>query len=452
MGHTIVDAHNVSGVNIDQAIEGVCKALPIAMPLEELCLRRQLADKLLITMGNGMTHFEGDIDSATGTVKVDFTFTPIVVDPKKEEHLRHLHEYDPSEERFKVMNCAIARLYATQVDPETGRKFPYLIASQPIDIEKLHEQSIRVTEAAIDCTRSSSAAALTTGEAIALAEKYPVEKHPSAMLTSSEYDFPMRHNFCNTFALVRVLPFVGKVVSASSETEAAQISGNKHAMQVHAGLYATHSLSHDAMHEELCSMKAELQAMKDGIAKYEEHRKSCEEKGIAVNLSEHIFVSSILHKVPYIQSMVKLQQALQQAYCMNFVQTASALMSEPNSMAFASGATFLQSHQMSMNFAIMTQAHDDRGVPIPRQQLMLQCWAAMAKSCLDFKDVSQWKASTHAQEIGSLISSIISMSNMDQVCAHCSNVMTLFKCNQRNCARLTLLSTGLALTFSITPK
>lgn len=234
----VVDAHNVSGINIEQAIEGISQALPIALAPEELCLRRQIADKLLFTMGNCMTHYEADIDPVTGTALVDFEFQPNIVSAETDEHLEHIHAYDPHNPDMKVADVGIGRLFCTQVDPETGRKFPFMISSQPLDLVNIMERSIEVTEAAMHCSKEST----TTGDAIALAEKYP-SMHPSSILAAREYDFPMRHNFCNTFALGTVLPFVGEVVPAASVDEAIRLSQKKHAMEVHKGLYIAHSLT-----------------------------------------------------------------------------------------------------------------------------------------------------------------------------------------------------------------
>jgi len=91
----LVDAHQVAGISVEQAIEGVSNALPLSMPLEELMLRRQMATSVLITMGRKVTHFEGDIDPTTGTVDVDHVFQPILLE---DEHLANLHveRYDPA--------------------------------------------------------------------------------------------------------------------------------------------------------------------------------------------------------------------------------------------------------------------------------------------------------------------------------------------------------------------
>lgn len=99
----------------------------------------------------------------------------------------------------------------------------------------------------------------------------------------------------------------------------------------------------EAMSEEIQSMKAELQRLKNGIKAYEdEYNKT----GGKVDLSKHDFRPSILRKLPYIQTIIKLQQGLQQAYCLNAVQSSNAVLTEPNSMQFASCATFLQTHQV----------------------------------------------------------------------------------------------------------
>ena len=125
-----MDAHVIQGISVEEAIEGVAQAMPLAMPFEELMLRRQIATSLQITMGRKITHFEGDIDPLTGTIDVDFTFSPII---STDEHLE-LHTYDPEDPERKIKDCAILRVYSASHDPKTGDKFSHLLGCQAIDL------------------------------------------------------------------------------------------------------------------------------------------------------------------------------------------------------------------------------------------------------------------------------------------------------------------------------
>jgi hypothetical protein len=129
-GNSFVDAHVMKGIKIEEAIEGVAQAMPKSMPVEELMLRRQIATSLLITMGRKITHFEGEIDPLTGTIDVDFTFTPII---SNDEHLE-MHTCDPEDLERKIKDCAILRVYSASYDPKTGDKFSHLLGCQAIDL------------------------------------------------------------------------------------------------------------------------------------------------------------------------------------------------------------------------------------------------------------------------------------------------------------------------------
>ena len=68
-------------------------------------VRRAIADKVLITMGPKMTHFEADIDPTTGTVIVDHIFKPNILSPHTNDHMIGQHEMDPTDEDFKIKVC-----------------------------------------------------------------------------------------------------------------------------------------------------------------------------------------------------------------------------------------------------------------------------------------------------------------------------------------------------------
>lgn len=137
---------------------------------EEVALRQQIATTVLITMGKGIRHFEGTIDPKTGTVMVDWMFSPIEEDDELHEHI------DEDERRIK--SHAIMRVYCAHVDPRTGSKFSYLLGSSAIDLAALMQHNIHVNSGLVD----------------------PEKEH--------QYDFAIRTNFSNTFVICTVLPFV----------------------------------------------------------------------------------------------------------------------------------------------------------------------------------------------------------------------------------------------------
>ena len=54
------------------------------------------------------------------------------------------------------------------------------------------------------------------------------------------------------------------------------------------------------------------------------------------------------------------------------MESSDAILSEPNSMMYTTGATCLQLHQASMLFHTMSGIHRERAAPVPRDQIMLQ--------------------------------------------------------------------------------
>ena len=109
-----VDAHSIKGMPMDKVIEEIANAAPKSMPPEELMLRRQIATTLLITMGRKVAHFEGEIDSETGTIDVDFKFSRII---SEDQHLQKtLGKFDPEDPEMKIKDCAVMRLYTHSID------------------------------------------------------------------------------------------------------------------------------------------------------------------------------------------------------------------------------------------------------------------------------------------------------------------------------------------------
>lgn len=287
-GKVIVDAHNIQGLSADAAIAGMAEAVysGCAMPPEEFQLRGQIADVVCLSMGPYMTHFEAPIDKATGTVRVDHVFKPLVLDASKgnNDHLPHLHAFDP--EKMKCKDCITMHFYHVDTDAQTGRRTPVFICAEPLDLRKLMARSIAVTEAA---------PLLSEGK--------------GATVVDPAYVFAGRNNFGNTLMLNAVLPFFpdghAVVVGTHSETHP------HHRRKLHMGLSIA-SAQPPTQHEEqhlqklMESMKAELKKLEDGVAAYEQAKRSGEDT------THHPFMTSALRLIPHMQSAVKLQQGLMQ--------------------------------------------------------------------------------------------------------------------------------------------
>lgn len=379
---SFVDAHTINGISIEQAIEGIAHAMPHAMQTDELMLRRQIATSVLITMGRKITHFEGELDPLTGTVDVDFTFTPII---SSDEHLG-LHAYDPCDPERKIKDCAILRVYSASYDPRTGDKFSHLLGCQAIDLCSLMQHSINVSS--------------------------PGKIKPSEY---RDYDFAVRTNFCNTFVLGSVLPIGGSVCTLGSPMYENTLSN---ATDVHTGLRipALDTMQKLKVQQDIRNMSNELDKLRSSLRAYKEAEVLTKSKaGATLNLSSFHVVPSVLRNLPDIQTVVKLQQALQQVYCVHGVETSNAVLSESNGISYAPGGTCLQLHQASTIFADMSAISRARMSPITRDKTMVQMYCAMVKSGLKPRDLMEMKASTHEDDIVSFLNSAIAGGQMDQL-------------------------------------
>lgn len=246
---SFTDARNIPGITIEEVIPEVCKALRCneSMPADERQMRREIATCLLITMGADVLHFEGDIDPSTGIVNVDWKFTPQTKDAK-------------------LMSHAIMRVYSSRTDPRSGSKFSHLLGCEAIDMGALLQHSINVNTNR--CSKDKEA----------------------------DYDFVLRTNFCNSFAVCSVLP----------------------------------CNSFDAK-----GQQNQLQALRQGLATYaEEEALATKEKRVPDHAS-NLYMPSVLAHLPDIETMVKLQQGLQQMYCVQAINKADAVLTEANGLAYA---------------------------------------------------------------------------------------------------------------------
>lgn len=455
----IVDAHSIQGVTMEQAVVGVSKAMFKAMDHEELLLRRQISHKVVLSMGRMMTHFEGDVNPYTGVLEVDHVFKPLILS-KEDEHMAAQHGYDPLNAEMKVKDCIVMRTYCTHVDPETKEVYSYPIAHETIDLGRLLERSIEVSEKckhmppqtqqpARSVLMHTGDRAPSSSQVILDFTDHSHQQHPAAIAKAqqsvapqtaqdipsicediNEHSFALNSNFCNTFVLASVLPIWGEVQMTGAP--GSNVGLNSHSndragatvrMEIQPGLLMVHEHEEKHMQAVIAKMRSELDRLTTGVQAYVAERDAKLKQAAttpsgsssdAVNLAQHMFMQSTLRNIHYTQKVVKLQQALQQAYCMHGVETANMVLSEPNSMQFASGATCLQLHRASVTFPMMTQIHNMRAPPIPRHQLMVQFYAAMVKTGLKPQDLLKMRAHSHANAIAELLNTVISSSELDQ--------------------------------------
>lgn len=178
------------------------------MPPKELALRRQIATKVLITMGAKIYHFEKDIDPRDGTIDIDWEFSPA------EEFRKDLSD------RTRIKSHAVMRIYSEHTlvkeDGDAGHatqpgsyydtpdsKFCYLLGCEIIDLKSLMQRSI-------DVNGSNEIMGLTSPvqqQGMATSGEATVAHHAK----QREYDFAVQTNFCNTFCICSVIPFPNKL-------------------------------------------------------------------------------------------------------------------------------------------------------------------------------------------------------------------------------------------------
>ena len=87
--------------------------------------------------------------------------------------------------------------------------------------------------------------------------------------------------------------------------------------------------------------------------------------------------------------MVQLQQGLQQVYCANAIKSGQLGIAEPNALAYAAMATYLQEHDFATTFADTSRIVRNRVAPTPDQQLFVQMHSAMCTMGLSFADLEK---------------------------------------------------------------
>jgi hypothetical protein len=393
--HQFVDAHNVPTKSLEETAQLITKAMPYAMKPDEIFMRRQIAQTVVISMGNRIEAFEGKVDPVTGVVEVDHVFRPIL---SRDEHLRELHAYDASSPLAKVKDCAIMRTYMTNPDPKSGDHSSMLLGCEAIDLTCL----MRVSRD------------MSTAGAI----------HPSQY---RRYDFCKFTNFSNTFTAVSVLPVEGKVVAMGQEgyghtshpeplspdhyTEAVAVSTGTMVQQLHVGLrLITTPADREAMAKAAAGMQVQLDRLAAGIALF----RDLQAKGGKIDLAQVQFMPSILRSLPEIQSSVHFQQGLQYAYCEEGVRRNELLLTEPRCMQFAPTATALQAHMGSICFPDLSRIQRMRYARVPRDQIMVQFFAAMNAAGIEPDDILRMNAADHSHEVVAVLNAVFSAGQLDQ--------------------------------------
>lgn len=445
-----VDAHNVQlgKKSLDEVAALVAKAMPYAMEHDEIFMRRQIAQTVVISMGNRIKAFEGKVDPITGIVDIDHVFEPIICE---DEHLSDMHEYDPCSTLTKIKDCVVMRTYMTNLNPKTGDHTSLLLGCEPMDLHRL-------------MTVSRDMSKLGT-------------IHPSEY---RQYDFCKFTNFCNTFTVVSVLPAGGGTIVAMGQkgycldshpeplspdhyTDPVPISNHASSTttmmhQLHVGLRLfTTAQDREAMSSVAACIQAELDKMEAGISLYHQlvekskvlsvsmaggdaaaagqgHATSTGERdqqqqSIIVILKDELpacpvhaslmpdlhFMPSILRSLPQIQTSVHLQQGLQYAYCEDALKAKTLLVVEPHAMQFTPTATSYQTHMASICFTDMSRNHRLRYAPVPMDQIMVQFFAAINTAGIDPDEILHMNASEHVGEAVALYNAIFSAGQLDQV-------------------------------------
>ena len=277
-GQGFVDAQNVPGITIDAVIPEVCKSLRSsdAMSSDEVQMRRSIATTVLITMGGDILHFEKDIDTSTGIVDVDWKFS-----------------------------SSPTTATTTQQQQQTGLSFMGSGNSnkQQQDSTRIKSHAVmRVYASHTDPKSGMKFSHLLGCEAIDLAALIQHSIHVNSGRINPkdehQYDFALRTNFCNTFVVCTVLPMPSQQTNVQY-------------------------------------MQKQLQMLQSSLDAYRQEEISAKKQGRSANHENHDFMPSILAHLPDIETMVKLQQGLQQVYCVEGINKADAVLTEANGIAYA---------------------------------------------------------------------------------------------------------------------
>lgn len=338
----VVDAHTVKDLTLEAAIPNISRAIPIVLSSNEIHIRKQIATKVQMTMGADIKHFEKDIDPRTGIVDVDWDITPIDPDNKLDAKIMShavFRTYCQHENSVDVPTEERVFSTSREIGQErTTRKNPepvfnYLLGCEAVHLPALMQHVIDVNTGKVD---------------------------PA---TQREYDFPLQTNFCTTFNICTVLPFE-KPLS----------------------------------HAEIQQMQNELDIFKGGLAAYEMEVSNAKKEGrkLEPKSNRHMFVTSPLKHLPDVETMVRLQQGLQQMYVSNLVRSSDILLREKNSMAYVAAGTCEQLHRQPICFHDATEISRKRIVALPARQVAVQMHSAMCNLGMTMDEFANMRDPDHA--------------------------------------------------------
>jgi hypothetical protein len=271
---SVVDAHSLPNLSLDLAIPQISQTLPIALSKEEIALRRQIATRIQITMGKDIMHFEKDIDPITGTVDIDWKFRPIL----------------QTGQDIKIPSHAVLRIYAKHI---------HSVEEDPICVSRLNasvaKKKAGKPAAAVSSSKDAVFHYLLGCEAIHMPSlmQLVLDVNTGKIDTEKqrEYDFAAQTNFCSTFNLCTVVPFEKPLSTA-----------------------------------EIQQMRNQLDIYKGGIAAYEMEVAAAKKEGREPVLTGHAYMPSPLRHLPDLETLVRLQQGLQQVYFSNMLQSSDIMI------------------------------------------------------------------------------------------------------------------------------
>lgn len=384
----VVDAHTVPNMEMDSVIQQVTSAMPMVLTEKEMAIRKQIATKVLsssvcfslvrilrahdtssssslvqvlITMGSKILHFEDNI-KPDGTVTVDWTFQPM----KGWE--------DNLSDETCIKSHAVLRIYSehTMVPPEkAAAAAPPTTGQSAAAAEdflpetptlRMANNSSKATLKQIYDTPDSKFCYLTGCTAIDLAalmqHNLDVTTGKVDHVTQREFDFAAQTNFCNTFNVCTLLPL-------------------------------------DDMQDpdkEILEMRQDLDRFREGLAAYDREAALAKKEGRGdISTSSTWCMSSILGHLPDIESIVRVQQGLQQAYCAKAVKEGKLCLMECNAMGFTGMATYRQLHGAPICFSDTSKMVRDRIAPIPKQQLYVQMYSAICNLGMSLEEFATMK-------------------------------------------------------------
>lgn len=162
------------------------------------------------------------------------------------------------------------------------------------------------------------------------------------------------------------------------------------------GVHIVHIVILVSVLQELQQMRNELDIFKGGIAAYEMEECASKRDGRVPVHTDHAFMPSPLRHLPDVETMVKLQQGLQQVYMSNLVRSSDVLLKEQNSMAFAVAGTCEQLHRFPICFHDATMISKRQVPAMPPRQIAVQMYSAMCNMGMTIEKFASMRNPDHA--------------------------------------------------------